>query len=650
MSVARKLEAAGASAVETREGGPKNRHGAWDWAVAALLFAPMWVVYALHFLCVPEGLAGTGFLQYDQPYYMANAREHFDGGFFPLYGLPYSFDYDTPRLYFQPLTLMLGVLWRLSGIDPGWVYATFGALAGVAFFRVAIALYRSHCGSPGGAEFSGLLCLVWGGGFFAAANALGDWRSLSLSVEGVSRLLFLSSAIDYWFLNLGRNVFYATEAGYHVLALGLILGLRQQRYRAALAMAAFLSISHPFTGIQFLLILFVWSCLEAYGIPSARLPRWLPRAAGGLIFFHFSYYFGILSLSEEYIALRQQWYLRWSLPAESAALAYGPVVLFAVFGIRREARAHGWRLSPGTRLLLVWALVSAALVHHDWIMRPIQPLHFSRGYVWTPLFLLGLPVLRALFVRLLGMRPRPLGAALAWLLACIWLLDNIVWFSWQIGATVQGSHRLGFTLSHEERAAFRELHGSPYRKGLILGDDPELSYLAMTYTPLRAWFSHFHNTPHRARRSSELRRFRDAGVEPAVWGRARMVFVLTGAWAEGVQRLPQYGFRKTWSRGSISLYVREPRRPEPRNGDPQRIGAGRCGGAGKMRSTGRLVSSAAAGHFLPGQAHLELHVPDAEAVAEKSRRDVAAEVQASCQGLGGDPAAGAFRGLPPTRR
>ena len=541
-----------------KPGDARGRRRPGDWVLALLLFAPMWAIYVLHFLCAPEGSTGTGFLQYDQPSYMANAREHFDGGFSPTYGLPYSPDYETPRLYFQPQTLGLGLLWALTGVDPGWLYALFGALAGVCFFRVAIALYRSLWDLSCFRDVLGLLCFIWGGGLFVAPMLLLTLGSLNFSSSGLKQLSLLGSGTDLWFLNLGRNTFYATEATYHVMSLGLILLLLRGRYGAALATAGLLSISHPFTGIQFLLILFVWSAGECYWTKTAGLPRWLPSATLGLVGLHFAYYFGVLSLSEEYVAMRQQWYINWSLSGLVGVLAYGGVGVFAALGIRREVRASGWRLSREARLLLVWAAVSLALVHHDLFMRPIQPLHFTRGYVWTPLFLLGLPVLMTLFSRLLQLRPRPLGAALALVLTGIWLLDNAVWFSRQIWGAARGNLYRSFQLTPDQRDAFETLHDGPYRGGLLLSDSPEFDYLAMTYTPLRAWYSHPTNTPYAERRRDELEHFFEDGVEAARWREMRMIVALSGVWPEGAERLPQHGFRKTWSRGKLSLYVREP--------------------------------------------------------------------------------------------
>src|SRR5712692_6158481 len=97
----------------------------WVWSL--LLMAPAALPYLSHYLLKPDGRIPTGFVQYDMAQYMALAREHFDGATFRLtYGNPFSPSYETPPIYFQPLILGLGIVWRLSGWDPGVVFVAVG--------------------------------------------------------------------------------------------------------------------------------------------------------------------------------------------------------------------------------------------------------------------------------------------------------------------------------------------------------------------------------------------------------------------------------------------------------------------------------------------------------------------------------------------
>ena len=103
------------------------------WLVAVALALPAFAPLVAHYVgFLREQLQPTGFLIYDTPYYMANAREHFDaGGFSFFYGSPFSYDYGTLRIYFQPLTLILGFLIRLPGADPGFVFGAVGLVAAI---------------------------------------------------------------------------------------------------------------------------------------------------------------------------------------------------------------------------------------------------------------------------------------------------------------------------------------------------------------------------------------------------------------------------------------------------------------------------------------------------------------------------------------
>ena len=70
------------------------------------LFAPALLPYAAHFAFPPPGRMPTGFIDYDLPYYLANAREHFDDGRFHFfYSNPFDPNYASPRIYVQPMTL-----------------------------------------------------------------------------------------------------------------------------------------------------------------------------------------------------------------------------------------------------------------------------------------------------------------------------------------------------------------------------------------------------------------------------------------------------------------------------------------------------------------------------------------------------------------
>lgn len=503
------------------------------WRAALLLFLPMAAVYAAHFLLAPRGLWPSGFLQYDQQSYMAMAREAWEGGAWPLFGLPSSADPATPAQYFYPHIALLGALQGLTGADPGRLYDLFGVFSGLAFLRLAVALYARAVARRDAWAALGLLLFAWGGGLLTLAGGLSAVVAGSLDHHA---LFAFDPHGGFWFLNLGRNLFYAVEAYYHALALGLLVALLDRRWRLAGLLLLLLAASHPFTGLQWLLITVAWLVMERPR-GDARQPAWVLPSALGLLALFLAYHFWLLPGSAEHAALMRAWSLAWTLPIPAQLLAYGPVVLLAVLALRPPGSFDRTR-----RLLLVVALASLALANHELLVAPRQPLHFTRGYVWMPLFLLGAPLLVAWLAR----RRRPVALAVCGL----FLLDNASWLGVQIWQNAGGFGAARY-LTAEERGALGALNEPRYAGHLLVAEDERLGYDAIVYTPLQAWYSQEHSTPWSEERRAQLARWRAGGAEPADWTGRAVVFVVADRgqdpaaypWVSAgsrIERLPGY--------------------------------------------------------------------------------------------------------------
>jgi len=509
------------------------------WLAALLLYLPMAAIYLQPFLLHSPFGWPSGFLQYDQASYMAVAREYVDQGFGFTAGNPFSPDPQTPRLFFQPWTFALGLVWHATGIDPGRLYLLFGLASGIVMVRLAIALYlrlpaeaRQPCGGLG------LLLFVWGGGLFFLA---GLGHSLSTGVLTSASPFVFDPADGLWFLNLGRNLFYSCEAFYHALALGLLVALVDRRWVLAALLALLLMASHPFTGTQLLLVALGWCVVER--LLDRRPP---PLALGAalllLLALGFLYYLWFLPAhSPEHADLERLWRYAASDPLRplSALLGWGPVALLALVALARC-------LVPFDRLQrLLWVMASGSflLANHELFIEPHQPLHFTRGYVWTPLFLLGLPALQRLLAWL-GQRHRAAMAALA----ALFLLDNAAWVSIQFLTNVKGAgHQL--ELPPDSVAAMQRLKDPALKDHLLVTDDRTFAILAVVETPLRAWASHIASTPYATERLTEVAAWHAQGTEPPDWARRPVVFVrelppqgLGGlAWAADAQSVERYG-------------------------------------------------------------------------------------------------------------
>jgi hypothetical protein len=573
------------------------------WAIALALALPAFAPLVAHYVgFIRAGLQPTGFLVYDTPYYMANAREHFDaGGFSLLYGSPFTYDYGTPRVYFQPLTLLLGLLGRLPGADPGIVFAIVGLIAAVVCGRIAIALFDRFASR---ATLSGKLALVaffWGGGVVVLMGMLfvllpGPAGTKLAEPPSLSGYWWFTDLADpaggWWFLNFGRNFLLSTESVYHALFLGAALLIIRQRFAAALGVMALLASSHPFTGIQFLLVALAWGALELLVLRSRVVPWWFVAGTAVLVALHVGYYLIFLATVPEHRQLQEQWTIRWTISVPQTIFAYGIVGACAWARLRPAAHPRRTVLNEfPNRLLAVWVLVSLVLENHElFLPRAIQPIHFSRGYTWIALFLLGVPALISAIDHVRRQSRARLKVLAVAAFGLFLILDNVVW----LGATTAqalgvrldrqppGSLTLGFGLSADQQALFAWMNRPENRGSVVASDDQTIGYLLTTYTPLRAWLSHNMNTPGNLQRLDELQKFFASGAIPDVWRKLPMLIVFREAtvWRQRVAGFAPAPVEPSYANGEYTVVrvgpAPTPNRISARGSDASSESLGAC--------------------------------------------------------------------------
>ncbi|MCE0522517.1 MAG: hypothetical protein LV480_06365 [Methylacidiphilales bacterium] len=497
------------------------------------LLLPVIALYACEYLR-GDGATFTGFIQYDQPYYMANAREFFDGGFHFLYGNPFSPDPNTPAIYFQIHLLALGLVQTVTGCDPGVLYVIFGFFSALACVRVAMALYEEIARLETTVQWAGLVLFIWGGGVLALIGFGYHLLQGSSAQTTLIDLFHFDPDQGWWFLNLGRNLVFPTEACYHALALGAVLMTIRGNFRAALCLAFILSLSHPFTGLQFLLILLAWCGLERAFLGNKTIPFMFPGMLLCILFFHLAYNVFLLNLFFEHRVVFMQWSVAWNEPASAFLAAYLLVGLLALWAVRNWKVAVEFFSIPANRFFLVWFVVSFVLTHHDLVIAPRQPLHFTRGYTWIPLFLMGVQPLLRVLENGFGLKSRLFRVAAVGSILLVGLSDNLAWFG--LHAAMALAPRWGITWLPEDgfrlSTADRQLYGwlmkrsQPHNELLITPNShTSRIYLAMIYTDYRAWYSHFALTPFANQRRQEIADFFQSGALPSGW-RGRTIFVI----------------------------------------------------------------------------------------------------------------------------
>jgi hypothetical protein len=427
---------------------------------------------------------------------------------------------------------------KVTGWDPGTVYMLFGFVAALVCVRVAMGLYEEVAGLRTHAEWIGLVLFVWGGGILTLMGVA--YHAIFRAGPPIPDLFRFDPDAGWWFLNLGRNLVFPTEAYYHALVLGMALMAMRRNFRAVLALAFVLFLSHPFTGLQFLLIFTLWAGLESVVLKNREVPFLFAGTMGCLLLLHVFYYVLLLNLFPEHRALFAQWSLPWTEPAATALGADLLVGMLAFWALRKGGPARELISHPSNRLLATWFVISLLLAHHDLFVQARQPLHFTRGYTWIALFLLGIRPLLRLLSAGLGQASRigrwgVVGGILAFGLA-----DNAVWLVAQMAGAL--ASRWGTTglpdaslpLDPGVRDVFRWLMARPGpHEELLVAVDPDapFPYLATAYTDYRGWYTHFASTPFAAQRRREILTFiREGKVAPGWEGRSVLVIISkTGA-------------------------------------------------------------------------------------------------------------------------
>jgi hypothetical protein len=227
-----------------------------------------------------------------------------------------------------------------------------------------------------------------------------------------------------------------------------------------------------------------------------------------------------LNLFAQHRAIHEILTIPHILTNRDIVVAYLPVGLLAVVRLVWDRN----RLSHKEAFLLVSFAVSYLLATHDRFLpiAPIEPKHFTRGYVWMPLFLLSAPLLQRWLISvrdwLNGTAARPaaavspfrrvlavlLLAAAAGPLVMLSAFDNLSFNFLLFGLDRNAVVNEGCFLRADARQALGWINAQGL-DGVLLcpGDGMEVyqphrmtSYLSASYTPLRPYIGHHLMTPH----------------------------------------------------------------------------------------------------------------------------------------------------------
>lgn len=409
-------------------------------AVGAAVVFSLGIVAHAWFL--PPTRAYLGFVQIDQPVYYACAREYFENGNGVFAANPYSCNPNAPRQYSHLYFLLVGWLWRLTGISFSIIDGGVRLLLGPMFLLLAARVFRMiHRWRAGANAMLAVMLLGGGLAWLTAVFATGvDYfvgclsKSKSGSFLDFLWFLFMSEfrtaegGYGDWHVQLFRNLFYAPEVFYHFLFFGAVLQFLRSRWAAGCLMAFLAWWAHPYTGLELALICMAWLMVEWWrGDWSACRPLFILAAITTL----FAFYYGVLLPRDpEHRSVYEQMKAFPAVMLTSQIIsAYGLLIPLSLLALVTPAFRAQWSRRE-VRLVVIWTVIALFLNYHDKIIpwvEAVQPLHFSHGYLYVPLAILATYGLRVL-LSLKGMRHAlqrlPIWSAI---LLFVHLPDNMIW-------------------------------------------------------------------------------------------------------------------------------------------------------------------------------------------------------------------------------
>ena len=489
-----------------------------NWLFAFALTLPMVIFYLGYFFNHEPSLIPTGFIQYDNVSYIAYARQYLDNDHFNLlYSNPFNDSVGYPAIYFQPHTFIL-FLFIKAGLPVYLILPLFTLLCSFFCFRLIISIY-DHLVPLGRNRTLSIWLFAWGGGLLTLAGIFAAFRNPG-NLNFPDSIFILDPAGGWWGLNLGRALFFSCEAYYHLLFLGGVLYILKQKWSQTLILSFILSISHPFTGIEFLCIVFAWSIVERIFIRNKKIPWWFVAGLALILAFHIYYYLFYLNRFADHRSVNDQYSLNWRLRFFHMIPAYCIVGVLAFISLIKSQRIKSFLPASVTRFFLCWFTIAFILANHEIFIHPaMQPLHFTRGYIWTSLFLLGLPALQLFYSKAeIQKNYKPL------LLVLILLLfsDNFVWIMNYVRS--RNVYPSATHISQEQDDLLKWLQKNTTNKTLILGSD-DIPYLSTVFTKSYPWISHPFTTPFYHKKRIAYESFIRSNTIDSAWKGREILFI-----------------------------------------------------------------------------------------------------------------------------
>jgi hypothetical protein len=497
---------------------------------AILLCIPILLFYTGYLFNHPKDLHPTGFIQYDNVGYAAYAHQYLDdNGIHLFYSNPFNDSANYPKIYFQPQNIPIAILMK-SGIPPGFCILIFSLLFSFFAILAGIRLYDEVYGDRLKRK-SSLWIMTWGGGLLVVTSLItSPFTDPQANIHDT--MFYLDPALGWWGLNFGRPLIFGLESYYHFLFLVGTLLFIKRKWLATCVVCLVLSFSHPFTGIHFLTFILILSVAEKIFWKNHNIPWWFIGAITVLAFIHIDYYLVYLPSFPDHASVNSQYSANWNYHFYHFIPAYILVFTLCIGSIWLQS----FRIfinNPLNRLFIVLAIVSFLLSNHEMFMKPMQPIHFARGYEWLSYFFLGVPFLHYLIERFNRNK-----LALIFLFG-IFFMDNFLWIIDHIIITRRNST---ITYLTPERAiVLKAMNQFSDQETLIIGGDYDLPYMSTVYTRAYPWISHPYTTSFYNQKKEAYKHFLETGEADKAWKNRKIIFLVNKNDADENARFIQSG-------------------------------------------------------------------------------------------------------------
>ncbi len=454
------------------------------WLLSLLLSIPIIIFYCAHFFYHDAEHRPSGLIQSEHALYMIAAKEYQTGNAALLYQYPLDDDSLSPKIFFQLPIFILGYVWKWSALDPGFILSIFGMLFTLFTMRVVVSLLYTVLPEK---KYLTLISVLfcWGGGLLALIGVALYFFKFNNMVSSLDHIFFLDPGQGWWCLNFGRSLIYPLEAFYHFLFVLSILMVLKKAFATAVLLIVLLTISHPYSSTEILVIIFAWASMEFFYVRSSWLRKKDYIFITAALFFQIIYYGVWLRHFAVSRIISQQVALDWSYKIWHFLPAYSIVWLLSFLAVKNIPLLKKQFISPVNRLFFCWGLFAFLLSVHGFAIKPIQPLHYTRGYVYAGFFLFALPGICSVIEKLKDKKSIFMKFVSA-ICIFIFLSDNIMWFY------LNSSYNKTGVLFTKGKQELLDFFTKKSEQGWVIGPDhsEELTSYIQLYSPYKGWIPH----------------------------------------------------------------------------------------------------------------------------------------------------------------